>query len=59
MALLFRQRGRVCGLWAAVVFFCFRPHLLLRVTRDPWVSIVGCQAGVLGLAWRVGKDVRI
>jgi len=24
------------------------------VTRDPWVSIVGCQAGVLGLAWRVG-----
>jgi len=28
--------------------------MLARVTRDPWVSIVGCQAGVLGLAWRVG-----
>jgi len=49
---LLRQRGRVGG--PLYFFFGFRPHLLLRVTRDPWVSIVGCQAGVLGLAWRVG-----
>ena len=24
------------------------------MTRDPWVRTVGWQAGVLGLAWRVG-----
>jgi len=37
---LLRQRGGVGGpLW---YFFCFHPTLLLRVTRDPWVSIVGC-----------------
>jgi len=50
---LLRQRGRVGGPCSIFLFFsykwfiealtpCLRPTLLLRVTRDPWVSIVGC-----------------
>jgi hypothetical protein len=52
MALFSDSRAARVGR-CSIIFASAHPRCW-RVTRDPWASTVGCQAGVLGLAWREG-----